>query len=146
MCSVYLNSISFSEKSFISSSLFVRGSARWKEKDPLLELCFLSQMQLPTQFNFEHTSSGSKETSWSLGMYLSGLLLWTRRSCLIFSNLSSPWRPLIYFDFGGLKKRMDPEVWGSIDRRRIKDGESDILLTPKSRTGDFLSSSSGRSL
>lgn len=52
----------------------------------------------------------------------------------------------MYLDFRGLKNLMDPEVWGSTDRLLTKDGESEILLTPRSRTGDFLSSSSGRSL
>ena len=33
-----------------------------------------------------------------------------------------------------------------MDRLLMKDGESEILFTPRSRTGDFLSSSSGRSL
>lgn len=51
----------------------------------------------------------------------------------------------MYFDLGGRKNLMDPDWCGSTDLRRTK-GESDILLTPKSRTGDFLSSSSGRSL
>lgn len=50
----------------------------------------------------------------------------------------------MYFDFGGRKNLMDPDAWGSTDLR-LTNGES-ILLTPKSRTGDFLSSSSGRSL
>lgn len=52
----------------------------------------------------------------------------------------------MYFDLKGLKNLMEPDVCGSMDLRRTKDGESEILFTPKSRTGDFLSSSSGRSL
>jgi hypothetical protein len=52
----------------------------------------------------------------------------------------------VYFDFGGRKNLIEPVVCGSVDRRRTKEGESDILFTPNRRTGDFLSSSSGRSL
>lgn len=69
-------------------------------------------------------------------MYL--LVLWVKRSCLIFSSLSSPCNPRVYFDFGGRKNLMEPEALEpSVALLLANDGESVILFTPSRSTGDF---------